>query len=843
MKFRLTESRENYIWASNAQREYYYDLSTEELRNEVINMGGEEDFEFEYDIPVEEAEDDDLLDFLMPDDIDLDYEDFTENIMPMIENQCEGDVLVLFGSAANWQGSREACAVIKPEEFEHYIYPRYEAISRIYSDNGNLYYTQSSHDTPMGGTEMYLYSFKSYDDYDKAEEMFAEDDGIFGPEDWDYKDVGNLIKDGLLTPVRNSFNESLNKLNLNEGWVDDYQDFGDDSILDSLGSDYECVVAMYDMLGYNTDDEFFYETVEDDWDYGRLEIKNGKFILNKDGRTIMCSGRDSSNFPIVWEETNESLKESVMSLGDIVKNALTKLNKESSLDEIKDALSAEVDKFNKVYPDSPLSQKDWNELFDETVLILSGNIDKPLVNKKFVKSFYDDIKLKEGFSNKELMDAVEDAYGYKGKEARDYIKSIDDKTAEELVKGFKMNAKKNFYEAIDTDQIREQVDALTDDIDAFEGDLEKCSVTWNFGEDENGDLTGGIDLRPHPSVEDDEEACKELCSELEAIFRRNGFDLDDRFKNPRKGLFGSYHYQIIKSDKIAEDVKRYSDAYDDETRQKGWWYFTTHGVGPGTIPKDLHVLETREGQNDKGTWGDFIRLDGILNTDELNRYDLRELAPTDLEEDFSGFFSDYEFNESFNKKIDEAKIEVVDDYKLQKGDEITLWWKGSNDETQYAKVEYLGRDKNGNYKFESTTYGWIYLVSKDKSKVKMPNKDEWRDMIDRGVKKSFPESLSKELKEAKNADKAIEKAQKDKEKIAKKYDVFPTAIVWRGGNKFTVVKNGKEIEVNSESLEEDTEKNSKGKWVNKGKEGTHGEFKTKKEADAQRKAIFANWKK
>ena len=33
-------------------------------------------------------------------------------------------------------------------------------------------------------------------------------------------------------------------------------------------------------------------------------------------------------------------------------------------------------------------------------------------------------------------------------------------------------------------------------------------------------------------------------------------------------------------------------------------------------------------------------------------------------------------------------------------------------------------------------------------------------------------------------------------------------------------------------LQEDTVKNSKGKWVNKGEEGTHGEFDTKKEADA-----------
>lgn len=41
-------------------------------------------------------------------------------------------------------------------------------------------------------------------------------------------------------------------------------------------------------------------------------------------------------------------------------------------------------------------------------------------------------------------------------------------------------------------------------------------------------------------------------------------------------------------------------------------------------------------------------------------------------------------------------------------------------------------------------------------------------------------------------------------------------------------------------LNEDTVKTSKGKWVNKGEEGTHGTFDTKKEADAQRKAMFAS---
>lgn len=80
--------------------------------------------------------------------------------------------------------------------------------------------------------------------------------------------------------------------------------------------------------------------------------------------------------------------------------------------------------------------------------------------------------------------------------------------------------------------------------------------------------------------------------------------------------------------------KQIPHRYSDETpySKRRYWYFTTHGVGPGTIPKDLTILEIREGQNKKGTWGDFICLDGVLNTSELKEFDLIELAPTDSNE-------------------------------------------------------------------------------------------------------------------------------------------------------------------------------------------------------------------
>lgn len=74
-----------------------------------------------------------------------------------------------------------------------------------------------------------------------------------------------------------------------------------------------------------------------------------------------------------------------------------------------------------------------------------------------------------------------------------------------------------------------------------------------------------------------------------------------------------------------DTIKRYSDVVPKKDRK--YWYFTTHGVGPGSIPKGINVLKVVEGKNDKGTLGDYVLLDAVLNTDELKEYDLRELAP------------------------------------------------------------------------------------------------------------------------------------------------------------------------------------------------------------------------
>ncbi len=85
--------------------------------------------------------------------------------------------------------------------------------------------------------------------------------------------------------------------------------------------------------------------------------------------------------------------------------------------------------------------------------------------------------------------------------------------------------------------------------------------------------------------------------------------------------------------------KRYSDEVPYEKRR--YWYFTLHGTGPGTIPKDLHVLESREGKNDKGTIGLYICLDGVLNTSELKEFDLKEMTPPEEEKSLEQIVDEY----------------------------------------------------------------------------------------------------------------------------------------------------------------------------------------------------------
>lgn len=235
--------------------------------------------------------------------------------------------------------------------------------------------------------------------------------------------------------------------------------------------------------------------------------------------------------------------------------------------------------------------------------------------------------------------------------------------------------------------------------------------------------------------------------------------------------------------KIRKNINeaRYSDAYDDDRRQQGWWYFTTHGVMPGSIPKGLNVLDTKEGENSKGTLGTFVKLDGILNTSELRQYDMKEETPK------SGRVRTWEFDD----------IRIVD--------------KPSKFDT------FIRNDAVDEYSYYQTPEGEIVAVINESL-----NEEKYVDTANN--KTCTIIGTRKTVKDYRNRLDSFED-----EDIVIQYDNEP--------RKFTFSKG--EFLTRFIPLNEDTIKQN-GKWVNKGKEGTHGKFKTKKAADAQRKAMFAN---
>ena len=208
---KLNESKK--IWSSDQEEEYYNNLTREEML-QICEYNGWDTID--NGTPVEDASDEELRAYVTPDFEDYNggaYEDFIEAILPEIEKQCVGDFLVFYGEAANWHSRGEAAKVINIDELESIVFPNDDATTSINVDNGNLIFSESSHDVPTGFS-MGLYSFKSDDDFMNAEKELKK---IFDDEDFDmyyfkdyvgFNEVKTLIESNLLTGNEN-MNESV----------------------------------------------------------------------------------------------------------------------------------------------------------------------------------------------------------------------------------------------------------------------------------------------------------------------------------------------------------------------------------------------------------------------------------------------------------------------------------------------------------------------------------------------------------------------------------------------------------------------------------------------------------
>lgn len=197
--------------------------------------------------------------------------------------------------------------------------------------------------------------------------------------------------------------------------------------------------------------------------------------------------------------------------------------------------------------------------------------------------------------------------------------------------------------------------------------------------------------------------------------------------------------------------------------------------------------------------------------------------------------TDVDFDESLKASVDnltyDELIDLAHKYYKQGGMEIIEFWD-ENSLKEYEK------------EFGPMTKKQAIRLMKVMGNVSKDEEDAGeyfsKQTFEEGLNRKELETFSRAIFNAGDKEEAIEIIdqiyQYDKKLSLQLKDMWDeSASVAYNTDKLS----GYLLRYFDESLNEDTVKQGS-KWVNKGKEGTHGKFKTKKAADAQRKAMFAN---
>ena len=90
---------------------------------------------------------------------------------------------------------------------------------------------------------------------------------------------------------------------------------------------------------------------------------------------------------------------------------------------------------------------------------------------------------------------------------------------------------------------------------------------------------------------------------------------------PQKTAIREYHITVVAPSDEPEDIES-SEEFFDKGEGAEYWYFTTHGVQPGSVPKGLEIIDVVDRPE-----GSYFLTNRVLTTDSLKYYDIKERAP------------------------------------------------------------------------------------------------------------------------------------------------------------------------------------------------------------------------
>lgn len=105
-------------------------------------------------------------------------------------------------------------------------------------------------------------------------------------------------------------------------------------------------------------------------------------------------------------------------------------------------------------------------------------------------------------------------------------------------------------------------------------------------------------------------------------------DFADHINKPVEDIIDSFADAEFRGDiRIPERMQldseyRNDDIYSSTTSSSRYWYFTRHGVQPGSVPKYVNILDIVDTPE-----GSYFLADGVISTDDLRNYEIKERKP------------------------------------------------------------------------------------------------------------------------------------------------------------------------------------------------------------------------
>lgn len=108
------------------------------------------------------------------------------------------------------------------------------------------------------------------------------------------------------------------------------------------------------------------------------------------------------------------------------------------------------------------------------------------------------------------------------------------------------------------------------------------------------------------------------------IYNPGNTEPDAEFETEREAYewFDSYGEDDIVEESTRIRASQESDEFVDMGTGLNYWYFTTHGVMPGSVPKGLNIIKIIDRPE-----GTYFLTDRVLTTKSLKYYDIKERAP------------------------------------------------------------------------------------------------------------------------------------------------------------------------------------------------------------------------